>query len=901
MSNSSVSLSKRCQAILDGADAAVAWVKDTRRASQRLDREADGLIDRLRRSRNLARRLGAAASRPMSVGFFGLSQAGKSYLISALASDANGELETLLDGERLNFIRHINPPGQGKEATGLVTRFTRNAPSTASGYPVRLTLCSEADVVKILGNSFFSDFDREKVSFDLDPARIRSRLTTLEGRRQPRLTGGMTEDDVVDLKDYFEKRYAKSMEGLSGDYWPTAIELTPYLLPADRAEFFALLWGDIAELTQAYLRLRGGLDALNHARIVDAPLAVLVTPGSAGDWSQQNSIMNVDILNRLGKDDSDTLGVLPIIDGQIGTETGLPRSLLAALTLEMVFALAEPPRAKLLEQVDLIDFPGYRGRLSVTDLDEVRKAVKDSDPVAALILRGKVAYLFERYTDDQEMNVLVMCSPSSEQNNVNSLGPALERWVNSTQGATPEERAKRRPGLAWAITKFDMRLAGTPGETEDNLRIGWDGMMRAALLERFETSKWLQDWSGGVPFNNIFLVRKPGMAAGVIDTQGGSHEIGVSDAQQARLGLMHRTFAEVKAVQKHVQDPDAAWDGMMVLNDGGMGRLAAYLEGVAVLDNKLSRIQEQVDRLVHELTQSYLGGYFTAEGADEVERKKQIVDKVLTSLMRRPTSFGALLHALQPSQEHLRSLYLKADLDPEAEGDQGGSSPISPADDGLISLDDFGLGAEDEAPIQTVTTGGGRTARFCRAVISDWIKDLRQLSDRPEIHRLLGLADDVIQSVVDEVVTGAVRYRLEEKMVAALHAAEEHAATTRNKLAGQQVLVSSMLINDFVDFLGFSAVAPQDRPLADPRTRVAGLAERRIFAPLAPIAPGQLPTLNPKPLNYSAIYIVDWFEAFRSTAIGNAGHAAGSEIPPEQNERLGAILKQIAGATLGAS
>ncbi|MDY0242111.1 MAG: virulence factor SrfC family protein, partial [Rhodospirillaceae bacterium] len=82
MSATPENLAARCRGLRDGAGAAVEWVAEVRDSSRRLDRDADGLVERLRRARNVARRLGAAAERPMAVGFFGLSQAGKSYLIS---------------------------------------------------------------------------------------------------------------------------------------------------------------------------------------------------------------------------------------------------------------------------------------------------------------------------------------------------------------------------------------------------------------------------------------------------------------------------------------------------------------------------------------------------------------------------------------------------------------------------------------------------------------------------------------------------------------------------------------------------------------------------------------------------------------------------------------------------
>ena len=80
----------------------------------------------LRESNRLARALrkeAATAARKMCVGVFGPSQSGKSYLISALAQDADGSLLTALGDESADFIQDINPAG-GKESTGLVTRFT---------------------------------------------------------------------------------------------------------------------------------------------------------------------------------------------------------------------------------------------------------------------------------------------------------------------------------------------------------------------------------------------------------------------------------------------------------------------------------------------------------------------------------------------------------------------------------------------------------------------------------------------------------------------------------------------------------------------------------------------------------------------------------------------------------
>ena len=135
-------------AVYDGSEQALNWIAQVRQNAPRLDAEADDFNLKLYRARNLARSLQRVAGTPMTVGFFGLSQAGKSYLISALAADQDGELETEIgNSQTLNFIDHFNPVGSGKEATGLVTRFTcQSQPIEDASYPLQLRLFQEIEI-----------------------------------------------------------------------------------------------------------------------------------------------------------------------------------------------------------------------------------------------------------------------------------------------------------------------------------------------------------------------------------------------------------------------------------------------------------------------------------------------------------------------------------------------------------------------------------------------------------------------------------------------------------------------------------------------------------------------------------------------------------------------------------
>src|SRR3954468_22579819 len=81
--------------------------------------EAQILRDLALRTRKLRR----AWSRKQSLGLFGPSQAGKSFLVGALLSHEMGSLKVMARDRECDFLKEINP-AKGVESTGVVTRFT---------------------------------------------------------------------------------------------------------------------------------------------------------------------------------------------------------------------------------------------------------------------------------------------------------------------------------------------------------------------------------------------------------------------------------------------------------------------------------------------------------------------------------------------------------------------------------------------------------------------------------------------------------------------------------------------------------------------------------------------------------------------------------------------------------
>lgn len=870
------------QGVERGAGEAIEWINAVRQDAPRLNTEADRLTINLRRSRNKARRLALAAAKPMTIGFFGLSQAGKSYLISALAAGENGKLETRLGGKQLDFLTHINPPGGGKEATGLVTRFSRRQVGGDERWPVTLQLFSEIEMGKILANAFIHDFNQEKFDWQYDEGRISDLLNSLAKRRRPTRVAGISEDDVVSLWDYLSRHAEKSQSRLALHYWPQAITLAPWLTPEDRGQLFSVLWGEVAELTEAYIRFAQTLHRLGGAQEVWAPLSTLVSEEN-GLLVQRDSIMNVDMLERLNKETDIRIEVCPVVEGQAAAPVTLSLAELTALTVELHIPLVASTREPLFETVDLLDFPGYRGRLGVESMDDIRRAVnsEESNPLAQLILRGKVAYLFERYTENQEMNVLVVCTASTKQSDVKEVGGVLDEWIRYTQGADAEARGRRLPGLIWALTMFDLRISQGLSQEEAILRQSWGlgGMIKMAMTERFGQYKWMQEWQRGQAFNNTFLVRKPRQQTPFIRISDGN-EAAFSEENLPQLQLMRKTFLEDEAVNRYIASPDEAWDAMLELNDGGMRRMADYLSTVARPEVKLERIAEQLQEIRDELIEGGLGNWYQPDGEEDAAKKAQIARDILDVLKKRSGMHGELLLRLVPTRRDLQALYL-----------QQTTLPVQEEAPEELDIFDIGVGAAFGAEAPAATTYSHEIA-FAHQSVQHWINHLRGLSESPALLNYINLPRPIIDALADELITALLRLRIEEKLVEAMTNTEQ-AGVLLEQMVDRQVSRILHVMGDFITWLGYLEMPAAKRP-----TRL-NMPDQHIFT-----RPSQcdsvvwkdderLARLTPQQLNYTAMFIIDWLVGLESLITENAGHSAGREISVAQNEKLGAIIRQI--------
>ena len=879
-------LAQDCETLAVAASEGVNWLKGAAETSPTVGQQAPSLISELQKVRNQSRKLARAARRRMCVGVFGPSQAGKSYLVSILASHDGRPMQARFGDNSYDFLREINPPGN-RESTGLVTRFGLGLSAGDRDFPVRVRLLTQTDIVKILGNSFLLDFDHQKAAFERpDGGAIRKRLTELRGRAALKPYGDLDADDVLDLIEYFDTFFAGVTSELRTDYWREAIDLAPRLSGHDRARLWSVLWYDFQPFTDLYLTLYDGLHKLSFASEAMLGMDSLIP--------REKSIVDVLTLDRLGADSTDTLVVRPRhADGRAEPDAELPRSLICALTAELSVAIAEKPW-DFFDHTDLLDFPGARSRLKLGSLADVAKAkgvAEGANPLRELLLRGKVAYLFQRYSAERELSAILLCIPDGNQE-VRDLSDMMTAWIDQTIGATPADRTRQKNSLFLVLTKMDREFEQKAGETEESRKLRWSARLNNSLLNNFR-GEWPSNWDGN-PFDNTFWLRNPTVIDERLMDYDGGREQGVAEAFAARAIELRQHFVENFDVRRHFIDPARAWDEAFKANDGGVSYLVKNLIPVCDPIIKRAQVRGQLEVQIHRLVDR-LAGFHSAADGDARAKKRELVHTVLRGLASciQQQLFGGLVTALQVAETALREIYFRiSTARPAEEGNGFSSKPATQVtqatgasiDLGAIFADVFGEEAGRSAPPSGVLED--RAERFAREAADYWLENMRRIGADEKALSHFGVDRQHLGWLIDELVVGAHRLKVIDQLSHEVRELENAANAKWEEIAERQVRTASSTLNGYVSALGFDHLPVDQRPGLPPNSPV-----RRVFEP-PPVING-VPMLSEDPAPIYADYCKDWMRAFLQLAMDNVGYEGGREITPEQNERLGAILRAV--------
>ncbi|EOY5383168.1 virulence factor SrfC family protein [Cronobacter dublinensis] len=433
------------------------WVQKTREHAPLLDEEAGPLLARLSALNAQAQTLNALANEQRTLGIYGHSQAGKAHLLATLANGSQGQVAVAPGDKHLDWLTHINP---GHSATAMAVRFTRTPQTLPEEFPLRLRLFSEAELVQIFLAHYQSSGQARAVSEE----ELRQRLAQLQTLGQTQPHPAISASDVMTLAARWREFTPARQRTIGDDTWHQMAQLLPALNLTERMRLYALLWGDIAEMTQQFVTLAEGLLLVGHAREVAAPLSLLVDnfslpvegfllPAGSGEEALPDEVL-----------------VRALEQQQLQGMVSLPLTTLTLLCAELTLPLATP---SVPEGVDLLDIPGA------------------SYGQQESLYASKTAFLLDYYRQHQQPDVLMVCNAVQSRADIAPVARALLRWVNATQPASPDAL----PGLVWAITPHDarfldgqhldegvQRLLGKPGHTWGTLQ-ALDGRNLQRLTE----------------------------------------------------------------------------------------------------------------------------------------------------------------------------------------------------------------------------------------------------------------------------------------------------------------------------------------------------------------------------------------------------------------------------------
>lgn len=512
-------LNNKFDKVAAAAKDAVAWLESV--DDETVQKAAPALCVRLCRLAKKASSASEVLPVNTAVGVFGPSQAGKSYLVSTLASTGGGDgLVASWDGHEISFISHLNPQGGDREATGLVTRFTHKKTPSVPGYPVLVKVFNEADLVRVLINSYFadlaltSDYLDDHGQFFKSDAQIDAlfaKLNTAEYQLKDGETAYHSQADLVSIADYCKEHskgsvLATSELDINCRFWQEARKIYQKLNLKGRKAIYEKLWHEMPVFNNLFDKIAPGIVSLEGMSSVYVPLSCFVNSVDGRLMQRSGGTLNdIAALKSLLSEEGQSVKVSLDDKGQKIVDINF--NVLAFATAEITFPLPEKSAAG---NFDVLDFPGARSR-NRGDLNIWKQAsgagTSSDNDGSEFARRGKVGYLIERYCERREVDVLLCCIGADKQQEVRDLEAYFTSWIDQNVGDTPQKRAKsQKIPLVGAFTRFDgcvTRTFKNLGSSESDV-----GKTITTALEKFNV-KWMQEWTENNPFDQFFFVRKP--------------------------------------------------------------------------------------------------------------------------------------------------------------------------------------------------------------------------------------------------------------------------------------------------------------------------------------------------------------------------------------------------------
>lgn len=792
-----------------------------------------------------------------TVVLYGQSQCGKSHLSSSLLS-VDGKPMQVVDrknGVSYEFLTHLNPQGSG-EATGLITRFTtQHQSSITEEYPVHIKLMSIKDITLMLCDGYYRDIERRE---PFSPDNIKRLLEDLKSRKSNLRQQYICEDDMGEIEEYFRNFSQDMYYALSADatdYFGELSLIIEYLTEKDVISALDMLWNNDPNLSDKFKQLFNACKQLDFAS--DAYISFDELNNSKG-----NTLLDVGWL-----DLKNTTTQLQVRYNSFCNEYKIAligKTYLAAICAEVVLEVVPPNMgsnekasyiSSILSNVDILDFPGARGRGGI---------LSSAGFEATLIRRGKVGYYFNKYSAERKINSLLFCW----EPNIFDAKPMegiLRNWVDIAIGRNEEERAVYMTDmevspLFFVGTKFNLHLQAKADDRADNpraLNIRWNKWFEEQLskdiigvpTEQNENNdndnyKWFESWTIAKPsFDNCYLLRDFRYSTNIFDgwtEESGMETVRKNEPYSGFYQKLRDSFINHPFVRNHFKNAASRWDEASNANcDGSLPiarNLASIVEKIATAAAAKNKrdINEAIANVITELKKHY----YNTDTEESLKKALNSAARLQASLAvafgRDPYYFGRFMKAITITEYAVHEVFADVFSKVTEAGNIGdyvyiymrapGIKPTSPFDENLrILRTAYGFSNEEECRqyfesslkidlkdlFRRSEFGLQSPSQILAATLKIyWFDGWLRGSQRGCLCSMLG--ESSFEEMVDMLYSLFVKYEVERSVARTIHNYVDTFGINVKELSEMIADMCAEMINRFVLTVGYDYYSKED-------------------------------------------------------------------------------------------
>jgi hypothetical protein len=418
------------------------------------------------------------------------------------------------------------------------------------------------------------------------------------------------------------RRFAAEEAVLSGALAHTPLAGDGYTALAAR-----MLWNDWRSLTGLFLRVDEFLSGIRPAPGEPGELSV--------DWAAARFLLDgkrAPVHERRGShcfprvDWSDVrlvrCGTRPALEHVPGSGAHRePLETIQAAMLELVVPVLpdrlRDPWRQVLARSDVLDVPGLRaGRQGVEQ--GKRQSADTLDEQLEILKRGKVAYLFEHYTEQLRFQTLLLLVRGGNLEVTSALKHHVDQWGRARYGveAWPQGVPEGLPALFVGLTGIDEEFRGRGEFAEPALYDARLSQLADALGEV------AAHFGGkGRPFTNIYPLRYPGTWDATAAQRRSEGE-----EKWLRAG---RAFVGSGLVRRHVDGAADKWSAALADDDGGWSAVGKGLYELSTDERKREAVGERLAAAHRQLSELAARRTVDTDGHVERDRRTACAAKLL--------------------------------------------------------------------------------------------------------------------------------------------------------------------------------------------------------------------------------------------------------------------------------